>query len=354
MDESIYYAKPEEGKEISRILDASTNNGLIDLLYTRRPDAYSSYMKEPGEARVFVTRKDGKVITTCSELIRNVYIGGEESKAAYICGFKKDHEYTGGAGISAKLVRSFVRDDIDSYFFCVLADNNNAKDMFEKNMGIISSKKLKPFKTFIFSPKVRFKAPKHSFAFRQANKGDIPKLFSFLNSEGKKKDLFPIIKSIDDYYNLHIEDFYVLMDGDEILGAGALWNSTPYKQYVVKKYSMILKIARVANPIISALGYPKLPKEKQSIDFPMLSFFVIKNDNLDNYLIFLDEIRKEVGKKYGMFAFDVVEDHYARKVLDKLPNVGFVSSIYELKFPWSKQKTKLLNPNSLATESGML
>jgi hypothetical protein len=82
MTESVYSAKPEDGKELSRILESSTNNGLVDLIYTRRPDAYESYLKEPGEPRVFVLRKDGRIITTCAELVRDVYIGGKESKAA--------------------------------------------------------------------------------------------------------------------------------------------------------------------------------------------------------------------------------------------------------------------------------
>ena len=81
---SEYEAKPEDGREISRILDASTCNGLIDLLYTRRPDAYASYQKEPGEARVFARKKDGAVVSTCAELVRDVYVGGEACKAAYI------------------------------------------------------------------------------------------------------------------------------------------------------------------------------------------------------------------------------------------------------------------------------
>ena len=84
-----FEARPEDGVEISRILDATTSNGGIDLLYTRRPDAYASYMKEPGEARVFAKKQDGVVLSTCAELIREVYIGGEACKAAYICGLKR-------------------------------------------------------------------------------------------------------------------------------------------------------------------------------------------------------------------------------------------------------------------------
>ena len=42
MSESTYLASPEDGKEILRILESSGAKGSIELIYTRRPDAYAS------------------------------------------------------------------------------------------------------------------------------------------------------------------------------------------------------------------------------------------------------------------------------------------------------------------------
>ena len=354
MKESIYGAKPEDGKEISRILDASTSNGRIDLLYTRRPDAYASYQKEPGEARVFAVKKDGAVVSTCAELIRDVYIGGEESRAAYICGLKKDPAYPGGAGISARLVREFQRDDIDFYFFGVLADNRRAKEMFEKTSRLFRTEYVTSLKTYILSPRAKIKAPKHSFSFRQARESDLPALLAFLQKEGRKKDLFPVVGSLDRFDNLHIGDFYLLLDGEEILACAALWDSTGYKQYVVQKYSRLMRVVRIANPLLSLLGYVKLPKENRPLVFPMLSFFVTKDETEDYFYIFLNKVRKEVAKKYGMYVFDLPDGHFARKTLDKTPNVSFETMTYRIEFPWSEQAYKTVDPNRLATESGLL
>lgn len=354
MNDSIYMAKPEDGFELSRIFEGATNNGLVDLIYTRRPDAYASYMKEPGEARVFVIKKDGKIITTCAELIRDVYIGGKESKAAYICGFKKNHEYNGGAGISAKLVREFRRDDIDFYYFGVVTDNEKAKAMFEKKMGMMQTSRVVSYKSYILNPKVKIKAKKHSFVFRQANENDLPKIIEYLNFEGSKKDLFPVFKSIDQFYNLHIEDFYMLLDGDEILSCAALWDLNEYKQYIVRRYNKLVKIARIANPLVSALGFVKLPKENIPLDFPTLSFFVTKNEDKDNYFIMLNEIRKEAKKRYGMYVFDIPENHFAKPVLDKLPKICFGTTMYSLQFPWSNQEYKVPDPNNISIERGLV
>ncbi len=142
MSESKYLASASDGKEILRILESSAAKGSIELIYTRRPDAYESYRKESGEARVFVSRNGDRVIGTCAEIVREVYIGGEICKAAYVCGLKKDAEYDGGVGLGARFLRDLRRDDIDFYFCSVVADNAHAQRMFEKSRRLIEMKPM--------------------------------------------------------------------------------------------------------------------------------------------------------------------------------------------------------------------
>ena len=44
-----YLAREEDGEEILEILESSPAKGSIELLYTRRPNAYVSYKKESKE-----------------------------------------------------------------------------------------------------------------------------------------------------------------------------------------------------------------------------------------------------------------------------------------------------------------
>ena len=354
MSESKYSASASDGKEILQILESSAAKGNIELIYTRRPDAYASYMKESGEARVFISRDGERAIGTCAEVIREVYIGGEICRAAYVCGLKKDAEYDGSVGFGARFIRDLQRDDIDFYFCSVVAENTDARRMFEKSRRLLEMKQTVGYKTYILSPKVKVNAKKHSFTFRRATESDTDRLIEFLNAEGKKKDMFPVVKSFDAFYNLRAEDFYMLLDGESILATTALWNQTEYKQYVVKRYGKIMKLARVFNPLLSAFRYIKLPKENAPLNFPMLAFFLCKNDNTDNYLIFLDEIKREVSKKYGMFVFGLPDGHFARPYADKLPSISFETKLYEITFPWSEQTYKTPDPKKMFFECGLL
>ncbi len=354
MNHSEYIATPGDGADMLRILESSAAQGSIELLYTRRPDAYDSYMKESGEARVFVSKDDERIVGTCAELIRDVYIQGVPSKAAYVCGLKKDANYEGTVGFGINLIRSLQRDDIDFYYCSVVSDNTDAQKMFEKNRRIISMKPIAEYKTYIINPKVKINVSKHSLTFRQVTENDIPRLIDFLNIEGKNKDLFPVIRSLDQFHNLSHKDFYMLADGDSIVATAALWNQVTYKQYVVKKYRKLMKFAGIANPLLSTLGYIRLPRENQPLEFPMLSFCISKNDNEEYYRILLNEIKREIAKSYGMFVIGLSKEHFAAPILDKLPSIYFETKLYEIVFPWSGQSYKTPDSRKIYPECGLL
>lgn len=354
MREIRYEANESDGKEILRILESSAAKGNIELIYTRRPDAYASYMKETGEAKVYVSKVGDKTIGTCAELIREVYIGGKPCKTAYICGLKKDAAYSGNIRFGSDFIHGLQQEDVGFYYCSVILENRETQKMFEKKRKIISMAPITEYKTYIFNPRAKIKAKKHTFSFRQATENDISELINFLNREGKKRDLFPVIRTLEQFYNLRYSDFYILLDGEEIIAAAALWNQTEYKQYVVKKYRRFMKMVPFFNPLLKALGYISLPKEDKPLNFPMLSFFVCKNDDVENYKIFLNEIRAIIARTYKMYVIGVPKNHYAISALDRLPSIHFTTKLYEIRFPWSEQEYKMLDVAKVYLECGLL
>ena len=354
MIQQPYQSHPEDGQEILRILESSAAKGSIELIYTRRPDAYASYQKEPGEARVFVTRDGDRLVGTAAELIRSVYMDGEIKKAAYLCGLKKDAEYDGSVGFGPDLLRAMQRDDIDFYYCSVVKENQRVKRMFEKRRRILAMEPLCGYTTFIVSPRVRVKAPKHTFTLRQATSADWPRLTVFYGAEGRKKDLFPVLDTANLWEGLRADCFYMLMDGEEIVAAAALWNQSSYKQYVVKKYRGIMKLARLCNPLLSLLGYIKLPKENIPLSFPMLSFFLSLGDDQTFYRIFLAEIKKEIQRTYGMFVIGLPKTHFAHSLFARLPSIHFDTALYAVSFPWSDRPLQSPAPERVYPECALL
>ena len=352
MSNDFFKAKKEDGKEISQLLESYAGNGLVVISYTRRPDAFESYMKESGEPYIYVQKDNNQIIQTCSMLVRKTYLSGEIKKTGYICGLKKNPNYAGYAINTLKLFNCFDDANLDLTYCCVLKNNDSFRSMIEKNRKILSVNKITEFKTFVFNPKQKIKAPKNQFTFRQATINDYDNLIAYLNEEGKKKDLFPVIESLEQFYNLKIEDFYLLLDEDKIICAAALWDVSSYKQYTIKKYNWFMKLLRVFNPLLSLLRYIKIPKENTSIVFPFISFLVCKDDNLDYYQIFLKEISKRASLKYDLVGIAVAKNHFAFKYMNKLKKIDFESILYQLTFNNHQKDLKV--KDNVFTENALL
>ena len=349
-------ASPEDGQEILRVLESSAAKGSIELIYTRRPDAYASYMREWGEARVFVSKdgETGRVIGSCAELIRDVWIGGQPARAGYLCGLKKDADYAGTVGFGARLLRTLQRDDIDFYYCSVISDNDTTRAMFERGGRLLSVQSMASFTTHVLSSRVRVRCPRHRYTLRQASENDREALTAFLQREGANHDLFPRLPSPDAPDSLSLRDWYILLDGERIAACGALWNQTGYRQYVVKRYRGIMRAARVLNPILPLFGYIRLPRENVPLDFPMLSFLLARDDDRTLYRAFLHEIVPVIRKQYHMYVIGLPDSHPASPMLRKLPAVRFGTVLYAMRFPWSEQSYKDPDASRLDPECGML
>lgn len=353
MGNELFLAKPEDGKQISDLLESAAGNGIVVMSYTRRPDAYLSYQKESGTPFVYVQKQDGQIIQTCAMLERKCYLSSEIKTTGYICGLKKNHAISGYAINTFKIFNCLDKEDVDLTYCCVLKSNDTFSQMLNKPRNSLTASKMAEFKTFMFNPAQRIRCPKHNFIFRRATQNDLGQLLKYLNEEGSKHDLFPVIESLNQFYNLHIEDFYLLLEQDQIICAAALWDVSSYKQYTVKKYSWFMKGLRIFNPLLALFKYIKLPKVNEPITFPFIAFLVCRNNNLANFQIYLKEITKVAAKKYGLVGIALASNHYAYNFMNRLKSVSFESVLYQLVFN-GHQKDVVINTEHLFTENALL
>ena len=156
MSQDTVDATIQDGEKILEIIESSPAKGKIELLYTRRPNAYVSYKKESNNVRVLKVVEDEKIIGTMAKVNRDVYINGKIKRVSYLCGLKKEDGYNVNWG--KVWFKNLVDDSVDSYYCSVLADNEYAKSMAEKkrkrslNMDCICD-----YTTYIMSPYVKIK-----------------------------------------------------------------------------------------------------------------------------------------------------------------------------------------------------
>lgn len=348
-------AEERDGRRILEILECSPAKGQIELLYTRRPNAYLSYKLESCDTSVFAVKEGERIIATAAEITRDVYIGGEEKKLCYVCGLKKDIYYDGVVNWGKLFIRNLVRDDIDCYFCSIIGDNISAQKLFEKKRKhTLNHYFLQNYTTYMLAPNFRFRVSDRGYTFSQAETGDEADLLEFLNREGRKKEFFPVIRSLNQFAHLDIRDFYILRDEQGIAAVGALWNQSAYRQYIVRKYRGLMKCARLFNPLLKLLGYIQLPKENAALDFPMLSFFISRDDGEEHSKVFLNSIAPVIRKKYGMVVIGASECSHMNGILRKLRSISFGSRIYTIDFILGGGKSLTVDKDKVWLECGLL
>lgn len=354
-------AKPEDGKDILEILEQGGFKGKISLTYTRRPDAYTSLKKEAPQVEIAVCRdsKENRVVGFGVCAIRNLFINGKEEKVGYLLGLRFRGDYAKKhqvLPIGYEFIYSLLKEKGITYFFTtILEENIYAQKLLEKKRSFMPE--YLPIGNYeVYSLKTGQRARKHEYKFRKAVFTDISQILSFINNYGKSQQLYPVLKeeylTKNVFLGLSIDKFYILLDNQEIIAAGAAWDQREYKQYVVNGYGGIFKIIQPISRIFKLFGYPTLPKSNSVLNLFNLSFLGIKDNNYRILEIFLDEIA-EAEKSYDLFTIGLYEKHPLREAFANRPKIVYRSKIYQVK--WDEGANTKLNEKIMPfLECGML
>ena len=330
-------AVPDDGSEMLRLIESHPASGGIKILYTRRPDAYQSYLAECPDAEITVcVNDDNRVLAQIVCLPRKMYINREAQIVGYVTGLHKEE----GAVINIlKLLEAGHSKSTAKHFFCsILDDNKPAYNLFSKHKII---RPICDYRTYFIHP-AALKPPKHNFNFRRVVPDDAERLIIFYNEVGIEYSYFPLFETMNDFTGLKITDFFLLEDGDKIIAAGALWNQRTYKQYIALGYHGINKLASGHNPLLRLLRYPALPKINTAANFAYISFMLYRKDNLDTARIFLGEIAS-AARGYDFITIGAVSEDKIGMLLNSAKNIKIGSKLcridYHKNSPEQKYKT---------------
>lgn len=329
MINKVEEAVKEDGIEMLEIIESETSKGDIELIYTRRTNAFESYKKENKDSKIAIIRdKNGKIAFQAACIPGCYYVNGKKVSAGYVGGIRKRNDYNGV--INWKDVVHFVeKQDLGFYLCSFLSGNEAAEKMFYKKRSFFPElMPLCDYTTYIMNPKIFTKVCPEGLTFRSIKSDDLYNVHEFLRIEMMKYNFSTVINNITDFYGLSIDDCYVLEKRGEILAFGALWNQKGFKQYIVEGYSKTLKTIQKFSFVSKFFGYIEIPEEGKELDFPMLSFFYSKDGNMEYYSCFLNQIARIIKKSYKMFVIGISSDDPADLLYKKIRSINFKSKIY--------------------------
>ena len=336
MEYKIERASEKDGKEMLEIIESLPAKGIFELLYTRRPDAYSSYKKESDRVEIGVIRdEDGRIAMQGACVIRDYYLSGAECSVGYLGGIRKRPDFKGNLNWMAMMFKAKKHVACDKFYCSILSDNDLVMKFFQrKRQNIPQWEKLCDYTTYVINPKAvagkRWGLADNDLVFRRASGDDLAGIHEFLDREGRKHDFFPKVGNLEqDFYGLRVEDCFMLERCHRIVAFAALWNQTGYRQYIVTKYNKPLNYMRRADKLTRFLGYVPFPKENEVLDFPQLSLFLVENDDIGTYKHFLHRISVEIKRDKDMMVIGLPNENRAkREVFDRIRALSFGSTLF--------------------------
>ena len=172
-------AEKSDSSELMEIIEANEFKGNISLLYTRRQDAYSSFMME-GEKVLITALKDklcNKLVGFGACAINKLYINEEIKKCGYLFGLRGRDEYRRKFPVLNKgydyLFNELKEDDIYLYFTTILEGNLDVIKLLEKKRSFMPVYDyVGNYDVFCFKTGYKFKSS-DSYIFRKAEAYDM-------------------------------------------------------------------------------------------------------------------------------------------------------------------------------------
>lgn len=289
-------ASADDGPEILKVLEESAFPGGVSLLYTRRPNPYLSYKSEGDELILVLCRdeKDGELagIGVCS--VRELWVNGKAEKVGYLEGLRLREKYRSRFRVIPEGYRYFFQQGrergIKYYITTILEENVAAQKFLEKRRSYMPDYiYLDDYEVLTYRGRKKAKLPR-GFQFRKAAESDIPRLVKFLSNYGKRNQFYPVVGEElfrGQIPGLSVHGFCMLLQDEDIIACGAIWNQRSFKQYIVQSYSGVLKVLYFASRLFR--GYA-LPGEGENLPINMLAFCGIKDGSNEFFDLFLKSV----------------------------------------------------------------
>ena len=360
-------ATPEDSTELLEILEETSFTGNISLLYTRRPDAYHSFMREGPHVDIVVCRdlRQQKIAGFGACALRKLFINGQPETVGYLFGLRMRREYMRRFPLLHKgyaMMRTLhQKKSVVFYMTTILNDNHDAQRLLEKRRPSMPAYIPCGFYRgyALRTRRSRKQANSQTYQFSQATSEDFSEVLDFLRHQGATLQFFPMLDAADFQSGalpgLTREHFYCLRSANsEILAAGALWDQTSYKQYIVQGYRGIFKLLRPVSRLLPHIGIPQLPEPGSVLKFFTLSFWAVKEQSPAIFKIFLHHVTR-ITTDYPFFFVGIHERSPLCPVLEKHPHISYGSKVYVV--TWDEQQqslNQLEHHRGIYLECGML
>ncbi len=198
-------ATPADGRELLEILEDAAFKDNISLLYTRRPDAYQSFMHEGPQVDIIVCRdrERDKIVGFGACALRQLFVNGVPQTVGYLFGLRTRQEYMRKFPLLHKgyamIPALHQKKRVPFYLSTILEENHYAQRLLEKRRTSMPA--YTPYGAYtvytVFQRKTSRLPNLHPWQFRQAQPQDAQRLLNFISENGRILQFFPLLQEYD-------------------------------------------------------------------------------------------------------------------------------------------------------------
>lgn len=332
----------QDDPELRRLLRENPITGSISLSFEREPNYFlASAIEGPFHETLVVRDSQTKQLVGIGDRsVRPMHVNGEIKDIGYFSGLRVDSKYQHGLALARFLSKGFEgqhnqhRDGKTKYYLMsIVSDNNPARRLLDSKLAHYPHLHLH---THLFTYAIHPARTKKE-ARIQITRGSIdliPAIVDCLNRNGTRTQ-FALYWTMDTLLSaltpeLAIEDFFLALRKDRVIGCLALWDQQSFKQSIVRGYAGNLARYRKLINLLSPLGgWPMLPEAGTRLNQCFACFLAVDDDNLEIFSALLRALYNETARRnYDYFMLGLSENNPFNGIAKTYRPITYESDIY--------------------------
>jgi hypothetical protein len=309
-------ASEKDNQELLKRLEKDYMEGDIQVVFKRQPNYFYSLQATSKFQQVLTLRdrQANKIIGIGSRVIKPVYINGNPSTIGYLSDLRLDLKYRNGLLLARgyRYLEKLHQDQKTKlYLTTIIKDNTRAAKMLANNRkGLPQYHDIGLYYSWLIS----IGSPRKCRSNKKITivRGDainLKDILRYVSNTGRNKQFYPIYAESDYLQgngflrDFTVNDFYIAIEDDKIIGVMAKWDQRKFKQIYVNKYKGWLKYGRyIINACAKLQGYAGFPPLRTEINYFPICMVAVEDNNPELFYEMLSYIYNDnIGKGYDYF-----------------------------------------------------
>ncbi len=352
-------AAPGDDAALRRLLAESPVPGRIAVTYEREPDYFLGERSLGPFVQTFVARDEasGAIAGVASRAVRPLHVNGVREDVGYLSQLRvaRGHEGRGLVTAGFRFLAELHRDGRTlGYVTTIVEENAAARRLLVEapRPSVPRYREIARVETLALEVRPPRTPP---LDVARAVDDGLDAAVAFLNETGVRRNLFPCVEatSLDGVAGPPARDLWVVRREGAIVGAGALWDQSGFKQTVVRGYPPGLR--RVHNVLQRLRGGPPLPALGERVRYATVSLLALADDDPGAFDALLTGLLGEASARgYAWLMLGLTSRDPLLPVARRRRHVRYRSRLYGVTFPGDPDLAARLDDRVPHVEIGAL